>query len=883
MAILISNTVTGGLTSNFSSGISTANALQITGTTTAALTASFVTHTAFAGGGETLEAVGLEVVAVGDLTNVTTTLRLTNATDAVNTDYVYTGNLLTTGGRGWNFFRLGTGQVLTAGKNWQVQVAANIGSRISLLRTATAGDWNRIFVASGNFSPISGDSLYIGGRLETTGAFPATGRVTQSSIAIDSSLNLQNFSVVNGGTARWTGDGYTMGVSGNLLVTNGGTFNIGASGSGVSGRIEFVNTTAGQNFLGVYGPCDFNIYGNDVASEYNLYLSGTANAGQALATISGTGSLPSGWVSGRSILYTSTRGYGNTDVRTINSVSSRTITNSSNFTYTHDVRSFGTQVPIPDIARACMLDRGFVIGNRSTSAGSWFMGLFNTARCNFTNTFFRNQGAAVAAAGLLPSKYGIVTELIDGGILNFDNCSFSGSATNPGIAIYGEGNSTRLNPDINIKNSTMVFGGGGNVTYVIAPSLGVGKTFLLENCIVALTSTSTSSPFLIYSTDRPYHAGNVTTKNCEIYGIPSTFFSQHASTVGTALGNVLFQDTKIFTCGSCLNLANHHINNSVYSIGNITIDGCSFLGRIANGNFFYPNNLGYIFTPIYIKNCKVNGVAYPFYYFTRYMRGVYVDNCSFEDDAGVTPVNFLTTQSNSPINKGYFNNCSIYSNATNIYNNTNTSSAFQGDGEFYFKNTYFNKTLNNFMSQTNMRFLGDYKFGFDNCTFSGDATYNGSLTRMCRAVESSVSEIAGGTSILISPSGNQTGLPMTYDIILPTLSTNSNVTFKTRSSGLNATLTGRVVNKFGTISETGLTISSNWDAQTLALPTGTYNDLVKLQFTTIATTGSFFIDQVTVSSSGVGLVDTSAIYLQTSSTGGGGTGSSPAPSSYLFC
>lgn len=882
MAILISNTITGSLTSGFSSGISTVNALQITGTTTAALTTGFTGHTAFTGLGQTLTSIGLEVIAVGDLSGVTTTLRLRNVTDAINTDYVYRSEFLTTGGRGWNFFDIGTGQILTSGKTWQVQVAASTASRVSLLRTATVGDWNRIFVASGNISPISGDSLYIAGRIEPTGVITSTGFLSPSEITVDSSLNLQDFYVVNGGTAKWTGNGYTMGLSGNLLVTNGATLNIGASGSGISGAIEFVNTTAGQNFLGVYGPCDFNIYGNDVASEYNLYLSGTANASQALATISGTGSLPSGWVSGRSILYTSTRGYGNTDVRTINSVSSRTITSSSNFTYTHDVRSFGTQVPIADTARACMLDRGFVVGNRSISSGSWFMGLFNTARCNFTNTFFRNQGAAVNAAGLLPSKYGIVTELIDGGILNFDNCSFSGSATNPGIPILSEPSSTRFNPDINIRNSTMVFGTSNFITYVVGPNQAVGKTFLFENCIITLASTNASSSFLIYSTDRLNHAGNVTIKNCEIYGIPSTFFSQYNSTTASALGNILFENTKVFTFGSFLNLSNHLINNS-YSIGNITVDGCSFLGRIANGNFFFPNNLGYVFTPIYIRNCKVNGVAYPFYYYTRYMRGVYVDNCSFEDDAGVTPFGLITMQNGSAINKGYFNNCSIYTNATNIFTNGNTTSAFQSDGEFYFKNSYLNRSLNNFMSLANMRLMGDYKFGFDNCTFSGDATYNGSLTRMCRAVESSVSEIAGGTSILISPSGNQTGLPMTYDIILPTLATNSNVTFKTRSSGLNATLTGRVVNKFGTISETGLTISSNWDAQTLALPTGTYNDLVKLQLTTTASSGSFFIDQVTVSSSGVGMVDTSAIYLQTSSTGGGGTGFTPAPSSYLFC
>ena len=112
---------------NFLSVITTTNALQTAGTTTAALGTTFVaTPTSFVGAGETLTAIGLEVGAVGVLTGVTITIRLRNTTDGINTDYTYDATLLTTGGRGWNFFSLGAGQVLTSGKSWQIQVAASL-------------------------------------------------------------------------------------------------------------------------------------------------------------------------------------------------------------------------------------------------------------------------------------------------------------------------------------------------------------------------------------------------------------------------------------------------------------------------------------------------------------------------------------------------------------------------------------------------------------------------------------------------------------------------------------------------------------------------------------------------------------------------------------
>lgn len=871
MATLISKIVTDGAFSgsNYTTAITTTNALQTAGLTNQAVTTTPTGHLTFVGSNETVTAVGLELGAVGVLTGVTFTIRLVNSTDAITVGtYTYDATLLTTGGRGWHFFSFGSGVVLTAGKNWQVQVSANISSRITLLRNTTS-DWNRIFVTDVSAAPATNDAVYFAGRINTDGT------LTPTSLYYDASITLQNFYINNGATITWTTDGLALTLTGGFKVNPGSTFQVGTPSVGVTGSIQFSNASFGANPFTAYGPCNLNIYGSDISSNYNIPLASTANSGQALAVVS---SAPdAGWAPGASVVYTGSRTHGGCEIRTISSVSGTTIIAVGNFTKIHDVRTVGTNVVINDTAKACLIDRGFIVKNASGATGSWYGSMQGVITSNLKNVCFRDQGANVAASGNTPSKYGMIVEITDGGTFIVDNCSFLTNTTQAGLHALGTENSnTRLCTDYNISNSLFVLGFINNTAYGILSNNQAGKTTTLTNCIFTCQATNILYPVAHYV--RQYHAGNISISNCEYYGFLYTYQFSLLTSTGAPVGNVTIDNSKFIACITPFYMQ-YFYSQSFSSIGNIRVTNCEFTNRVYPGNVWQLIGNQVYNCLIYMDNCKMVGFVRFLASQVNYLREAFFTNCQYEEDGSQTSLGPIRLQASSPNNYYNFYNCAFYSTYPSIVSLDWSNLPFYSKGQLNFKNCYFNKTRANFTDATSQKYFGDIVCDLDNCTFT-DTSYTGVFSRMGDAYFTNDTFTGSGSAVALRPiAGNEASAPFSFSFLLPTNNQALTVTFKTKSYSLNAPLSARIIDKYQTLHEQVVNISSGWDSQTITKTVSGYNQALTLQFVTSATSGYVVIDNISVPNTNTLLLaETQGLYL--TSTGGGGGG---GETSFTFC
>jgi hypothetical protein len=829
-AELTNATITGS--NNFLSVIATTNAYQITGTTSTAVSTTPVTHTAFLGAGETVTAIGLELTGVAVLTGVTLTLRVRNTTDGVNTDYTFNAETsLSTGGRGWYFFSLGpTGQVFTLNKSWQVQVFSNTASRISLARTATAGDWNRLFVTNAETTFATGDILFISGRV-TTSTLLSTSYLVNSSISL-ASLFINNYSELN-----WTANNLTMTVSGNLVIFSGGSFIVGGAGP-VAGLIEFSNTTAGEDAFSAYGPCTFIIEGSDISSNYNINLASTANASQAAAVLA---SAPD-WTAGRTVVYTTSRGTGG-EVRTISTVSGTTVTNTTNFAVIHDVRTVGTYTTINDTAIACLMDRGFVVGNTSAATGTWYGSVYGPATCSWTNVYFRDYGANAITSGLIPSKYGWVIDITEGGLFSAINCSFYTSAQTNTSCILSENSTTRKSTGYSIDSCLFVSRTSASVSLIINGADNAYHTF--SNCIaINATIASTNSCYLTRSSN----SGNVSITDFKTFGYYN-LIQRNEATTGN-LGAITVENC--FHCGYGFYTSTNAATSGSFSVGNVSISNCTALNRVSNLGTAAVR-LDTINQPlITLQLCKFLGYSRYFYGTETVSRTVLFDQCHFEDDsvASQTPILIGATQRPYVAFKSCFfyttfaNQSFILANWSNypVYSN-------KAGGRLMFQSCSFNGDGSLFLTLVTSKYFYGYTATLENCLFrDSGATISGQFVKMGKVLNSTDTFSGTGTSVAITPTSNNDGdFPFRYQFALPTITTGAlTVNFKTKSYSLNGSVAAYIENDFGVLTQSFLTVSSSWNSQSLSTTlSSTCKEALYLTLELYGNTGYLVVDEIT--------------------------------------
>lgn len=848
---------------NFLSVLTTS--LVVNGVTGQNLLTSFAGAPVFTGSGETVLAVGLMYLGLTPpVAGLTITLRIRNVTDGVNTDYVYNSADFHSGGLGWNFFSLGDGLVFTAGKSWSMQLASNVSNRIAFVRTGVASDWNRMFVTSQETTAANGDAVYIGGRINP---ISIGGGSAITSYVFDSSFSLETLNINVYSSLSWLSSGLTLTMAGNLVSYTGGSLTIGTALNPVSGLIEFVTTAFGQDAFSAWGPGTFNIYGTDISSDYYIDLASTANAAQAAAVLT---QAPD-WIPGQSVAYTTTRNVGgNTvgvEVRDISTVVGTTVNSTANFTYAHDVRTLGTFTSIQDTATACLMNRGFVVSNTSASTGSWFGSIYGAVNCTWSNVYFKDQGANAATANITPSKYGWVVDITPGGSFNCNNCCFYNSSQINGHGIFAENNVTRKSTDYNITSCLFVQRSTSTSIGILLNGID-GANTVISDCIFACVGNSVGA---MYWT-RASHSGNVTINNCRSY---SFYYAVNRleSTAGV-LGSL--------TLNNCLHFGlGFYRTNPCYSttfvINNAVINNCIAINRVGSSV-----EAAFVFgaqhaPKLAVTNTKFLGYNRYFYHLETVTQPMTVDNCHFEDDVQASQSPILLGASTRP--NVSFKSCYFHTNATNqsfILLNWSNLPVY-GGGYFNFKDCSFNGNGTLFIPLASQRFFYGYSANFENCLFRGDSsTINGSMIKMGKALMSSDSFTAGGRSVALTPtSNNEVGFPFVYSFLLATTEPSFIVNFKTKSYGLNGTVTAYIENDFGILTQSILSVSSGWDSQSMSASVANpYQAPLRLTIQLTGTTGYLVISDLDVESGGVLNVNGNILYVPEAAE---------VETSHLFC
>ena len=851
---------------NFVGVINTTNAAMITGITSAPVGSGYLSHADFLGAGETVTDIGLELAGFSNIAGVTITLRVNNVTDNTGTEYTYPADaIFSAGARGWYFFNLGpSGQILTSGKRWQVQVRASTSNRISLVRSLVAvGDWNRLFVTNVDATYASGDTLFISGRVFTSGSSQNT------SFIADASLSLGSLSVNNYSSLAWTSDNLTMTLAGNLNIFSGGSFTIGTAIAPVSGLIQFTNTAAGEDGFSVYGPATFNIYGTNVSSDYSIDLASTAKASQANAVLT---SAPD-WVAGQTVAYSTSQGTG-CEVRTISTVSGTTVTSTVNFASIHDVRTVGTYTTINDVAVACLLDRGFVVGNTSGATGTWYGSIYGVVNCTWSNVYFRDYGAFAGTTGIIPSKNGWVVDITAGGSFNVTNCSFYTSAQTNTYCIFSEDSTTRKSVGYNI--SSCFFISRTPLAYSLIINGADDSNHVFTDCIALCVGTSTNSCYLA----RGSNSGNVTFTNCKSIGF-YTLIRRIESTAGK-LGSITVDNC--FHCGQgfyySVNAANNP--NTSFNIGNVNITNCIAINRLG-AQAVAAVRLDTINQPlITLQQCKFLGYSRYFFGTETVSRTVLFDQCHFEDDT-VPSTTAIGIGAAQRVNVA-FKSCFFYTTLTNqsfILATWSTYPIYINDGRLMFQDCSFNGDGSLFVTLASSKYFYGYTATLENCLFRGSgATINGKFVKMGKVLDSTDTFSGTGTSVAITPtSNNEATFPFSYRFAIPTTTTGAlTVNFKTKSYSLNGTVTAYIENNFGVLTQSVLTVSSSWDSQSLSTTlSSTCKEALYLTLELTGTSGYMVVDEITTASSSGPLgIDSVTMFLPEATSGGGET-------SNLFC
>lgn len=825
MAVLVSPT--GSFTFGASSwlqALTSTNALQTDGTTNSLLSTTPTGVGNITGAGETVTALGLRVssIASAGISGVTLSVRVRNATDNINNDFTYSLDSFVSGA-GWVFLTLGAGVVLTAGKTWVIQLSASTASRIGFTRTATTGDWNRVLVTTSTGTPANSDSLWVGGRVSTS---PST--TTQATASYEASLSLALLQVTSGGIVNWQTNSLTMTVSGNVTVNSGGQLLIGTSSSGISGELRFPAATAAQYGLIATDFATVKIFGSTIASKYVIPLASTANSGQNTITLAEA----SGWSTGQQVLLTSTQAQASSQVLTISSVSSANVTFTGNLTAAADVRTRGTHVTVSEAAKACLLTRGFLID--CTGAGSWFSNLYGPNTIEMREVFWRGAGG---------SGTGGEMEVSSPGTASVTKCSFLSDLA---VAVQLGALSARLCSGYTI--SECIFASpASNLAYT---GIGLSSTFdsntSISKCIFGCRSIGNTAHISATST----HGGNVEISECEFYGGVATRGAVDLnSSTSESAGEFLVRDSFFGATYNPLRYRNYAATGPI--AGSVKMLSCNIVGVVNANCLGVWVSATSQFAPVFVESCKFLGVRNVIYQDSTSGTKVIVSNCQFENltiaDNGVLRVNTLRD--------GFFRfeGCSFWTSntpAVQFVTSPGSSQYNYGVDVKFVGCSFTGITADSVLEAARYPVLGARKVAVERCSFGGTSSrYREEVQGGTITTTTSTFSGSGACLRLIPLSTNPAYEPMSSTIVLPTLATSFTVSFKAKHTGLNGTVTARVLlddEVFGTQSIDVTTSWADYSVSASGLPSGGAV-FPRLVIALTGTTGLLDVDSIAVS------------------------------------
>lgn len=331
MAVLLSR-ATGNLTTAATWALvdSTSYSNSESGSTTVPTSAGAGARSAGATTGNiTIDAIALKLCqrtsTTGTLTvelwNNTDTTIVSGTTVTINCADLPSASSISLEG-GWVVFKFASSVTLANAKSYMVQVTASNAGTTIFWTNGTANNWSRALRTTTTQAPVAGDDMIVAG--EHTGA--GTGNdltvTNDQTAATDYGSNTNStvtpaLSVCKRGTLKWAdgsaGNPYLR-LSGHLIVYNGGTLNIGTTGTPIprdsTAILEFDPAADGDMGLIGRNGATVNIQGLSRTSGKNIWktlLTADASAsGGAPSTSTLTIADDTGWLSGDMVAIAST-------------------------------------------------------------------------------------------------------------------------------------------------------------------------------------------------------------------------------------------------------------------------------------------------------------------------------------------------------------------------------------------------------------------------------------------------------------------------------------------------------------------------------------------------------------------------------------------------
>lgn len=491
---------------------------------------------------------------------------------------------------GWAAFKLPTPVVMNGIDSYLIRVRHSSGaSTVTLFRDATVANWSRLLQTTTTAAPTAADRLVIVGELTGAGTgtdFTVTMNNTATTIFGDNSTTVPSVTVNKRGIlqlATAAATNYYLKLNSSLVVYDGGTFNLGTSGTPLpvssTAVLEFNSTVAGDFGLEVYGT--MNIWGATKLS-WCLLTANVAAAGTIL-TVQDT----TGWQVGDEVCIGSTsRTATECEKGTILTVDSATqITLTAGVTYAHSGTA-PTQGEVGNLTRNVKI-RGISLsltGYIVCRAAGLMMARYVETTGLGINAGSKGGLTVETTTGSIDWRYGSLHEPVTGAGYGFLVTSASGSS-------------------ITLSNNTLY--NTRNECINTAATTGVQ---VIQNNLCMRNVTGS----LVQLGD----VGGVFTGNYIVGSIASGLTIIEAAPIGTMTGNVIHSCvTNGFTFSTAGSFGNTSLSCTIWrclsagigltvALVDITFTGCTLFG---NGlNILPPSTNGTAGRPTFVS-CSFSG------------------------------------------------------------------------------------------------------------------------------------------------------------------------------------------------------------------------------------------------------------------------------------
>lgn len=622
-----------------------------------ALTTSLVASSTFTPGAITIDGFAVKIASRAASPSGTMTVQLFDSTASsvtgavtVNISDIPTAATPTAEG-GWFFMFIGS-TTLTAGHAYSIRAETSVGSQVNLW-SASGTNWSRYLRTTTTGALSAGDDMII------TGEWTAAATVTPRSVTMDStaataygsnttSVVTPACSICNHGTMSFgtsASTNYILNELGWLMVYNGGTLNVGTSGTPVpitsTAKLEFQCTNDGDFGLFVRNGSTLNMYGvartngsNFSWSKLNANLSAS---GTAITTVDNTG-----WLNG-DIAVIAPTGQTTTQFDNITlsgNASGTSITAASGVSFAHS----GTS---PTQAEIILLTRNVVLTAENTAKRIAFLtDIAATTNCQWVEFSFLDQVAGF---------YGLAIATTTGAA-NFSYCSIHDCY---GGAFYALGSAVgnfSFSYCVMYNNNVT----GGVATQINAATSG---TWTIDHCVFFGPQGSVQTNLLLLN-----DVGGTFTNNV-IAGCPlnntAALSINEANAIGTFSGNTVHSNSlgislDAYAYGTYSTFTSYRNGGSFGVRLNASATGSAGINPIRFNNALIFGNATGISTSVAPQN-------------------VILDTCTICGDSSFSQTNGITVGTGSSDAAGIWNlyNCS-FSVVTGIYTQNTNDISFNG-------------------------------------------------------------------------------------------------------------------------------------------------------------------------------------------------------------